>query len=155
MPAPIVKFTADEKEKLVTFLKEKATFFKKRVITMKKELQMLKSCLEVKPVSVTSKWTEDLHARIKDYSERIELLYSGEGRYTQLITGVTLNSTIKIDAQIARDFLELYNREREGRKIEPIYKYYPRLKKAKEAALYVFSEKIKIFMESKNVKIAA
>ncbi len=154
MQVTIVDLNHEEREKLVNFLKDKEVVFKRRLQVMDKESKMLAEVQAKPPASVTEAWLKDLAARIKEYSNILDGNKASIHQYNEIITGIVNGTEAPIGDLIVNALYELYNLERGKKQVEQKYQYYPRLKKAKEAALYVFSNKVKIIMESEYVKVA-
>ncbi len=122
--------------------------------TMEKEYEMLQECLIRPPSSVTGRWLNDLTNRIGEYDLIMRDFKASEKQYIDIIDGIVKGLEVPVGTAIVKALHELYNKEREKKQVENKYQYYPRLKKAKEASLYVFSNKVKIIMESEYVKVA-
>lgn len=154
MQVTIVNLTNEEREKLTNFIKDKQATVSKRLQVMDKESKMLAECKAKPPSSVTAKWLQDLVTRITEYEGLMSNLKSSVQDYVNIINCIVAGEEMRVGANVINTLYELYTREREKKQVDTKYQYYPRLKKAKEASLYVFSNKVKIIMESKYVKVA-
>lgn len=154
MPALEVKLQPDEKAKLISFFENKIIYYNKQAIALKNEFDLL---LKIKAKSPTDSktWNAELNIKITGYEERIKLQKDLENDVRHTITFVNQGSEFIIQTSISTCLKEFYNSEKTyaHRSLSKTLKYYPRLKKAKEASIYDFCNKIKTFLEAKNVKV--
>lgn len=150
-----VNFTNEEKTKFLDYLKEQKDNAEASISTLDREKGILQKCREMTPPDAPMEWVKSLADRMNEYAERIQYIQDTVD-ITKKIAKSTTEGKIEMPVKgLFKDILTtLHARESHKKHIEKKYSYYPRLKKAKEQSMYVFANKIKIIMESENVRFA-
>lgn len=151
-----VKFTEDEKQRFLNYLKEQKDNLDSNITTLNREKVIINQLKDLTPIEAPPDWQKSVVKRIEDYENRINKCTESIDIIKILACTIEDKQELKVEATIFDILNTLYSREKSTKKvnIENKYRFYPRLKKAKEQAMYVFASKIQIIMESKNVRFA-
>lgn len=149
-----VQFNSVEKTKLIEYLKDKESSYSHRTKTLEREYGLLMECKEKLPKELGESYFHQLKNQIQNWKINIACLKKESKVFTVFIQGLEKGEVI--EGKKTKEILnDLYLVECQGfKKVEKKFEYYPRLKKAKEATLYEFANKIKMFMESEYVQVA-
>lgn len=145
----------DEKGRLIEYLSHTINSFTTQEANMTREAILYKKVLSS---GEGDKDIPDSYIReIKDRHSNCLLIIQNTVRDIRMlkkhVEALTTGGTISIDTIGRSIYGSIYQQERRTTAIDSKYNFYPRLKKAKEANLYVFRSKIKSIMESEHVKI--
>lgn len=148
-----VNLTLEEKQKITTFILNLKTSYESKAEAYTKELPLLEKCLQETPKDASATWITALKNKITEWKTNASRFSTEIANYEAVI--IKLNSKKEENfIKYSNIFTPLYISEKSKKLTDTKYKYYPRLKKAKEQSLYVFANKLKTIMESENVKIA-
>lgn len=154
MTDKIVEFSTEEKKRLIDFLEEKKTGLTRSKVSLEREGKILNKVASESPNAVPEKYVLEVRKRIEEYKIRIKNGINLIKEFDVIISKLTNKEAFNANILHKADLVELYRNETGKKALSVAYNYYPRLKKAKEASLYVFANKIKTIMEHENVKVA-
>ena len=147
-----ISLSQEEKNKLIQYAEDRKKEQELQLHLLETvELPILTKCLS-SVVDAPVAWVTALNSKIHLWETSINNIHSKCKEYASFISMLT-------DGK-AHDFTKyayiieyLYLTERSTTKLSSEYKYYPRLKRAKERTMYVFSNKLKTIMETRHGKI--
>lgn len=157
MEVTVINFTDGERSKFIKFLANKHVNTIKRKEVTEKELSIIRNCLDKAPIGDNKAMRDGLNERIKAYEQSCKNSDSIVSKLDEFITGVENRKETSISTHIYECITDLYRHEKSNVKHGSdihMYKYYPRMKRAKEKSLYVFVDKIKLITEAQNVRFA-
>jgi hypothetical protein len=154
----IIHMSTEEITKFTSFLTSKIDSLKRKVLGITSEHKILMMCRTDPPVKLPEDYLKRLDEKASEWLVRINDINLHITKFETLLKYIKDKAVFNIQEQQFKTLFpalnELQENERQITRVEDKYKYYPRLKVAKEQSLHVFSNKIKTLMGCKYVKIA-